>query len=334
VHALALSPNGTRLIIGGSFTTMNGSSNPGYGLAAVNLTSGANLPMLANSKIRNGGANSAFTALSSDADSLYVSGYVFGTGGNLEGVARLSWTDGAIKWIEDCHGDTYGSYPKGDVIYVSSHAHYCGNLPDGFGQTSPSTHHFATAFTKAVTGTLKKDPLGYPNWVGNPSPSLLKWLPLLQNGTYTGQGQAGWTVSGNGSYVTYGGEFPKAGGVAQQGLVRFAVKAIAPNKVGPVFTGSKFNPTVTSPAARTAKISWVANWDRDNELLTYRVTRNANTASPIYTAAQKSSEWSRPAMSFTDTGLVGGQTYRYRVYASDPLGNVVQSDTVTVVVKS
>ena len=38
-------------------------------------------------------------------------------------------------------------------IYASSHAHYCGNLPDGFPQTEPWTQHYGTAFTKAVTGT-------------------------------------------------------------------------------------------------------------------------------------------------------------------------------------
>ena len=32
---LALSPTGDKVIVGGSFTTMNGSGNPGYGLAAV-----------------------------------------------------------------------------------------------------------------------------------------------------------------------------------------------------------------------------------------------------------------------------------------------------------
>jgi hypothetical protein len=70
---------------------------------------------------------------------------------------------------EDCHGDTYGTYPKGDVIYVSSHSHYCGNLPDGFPQTDPWTMHYGTAFTKAVTGTLGPDPLGYYNYQGTPS---------------------------------------------------------------------------------------------------------------------------------------------------------------------
>ncbi|HEY3407819.1 MAG TPA: PKD domain-containing protein [Propionicimonas sp.] len=330
VHSLIMSPDGSKVIIGGAFTTMNGSANPGYGLAAVDPLTGASLPFPANSLIRDAGANSAITGLSSDADSLYVSGFVFGSGGNLEGISRINWSDLTVKWIEDCHGDTYASFPKGDVIYASSHAHYCGNLPDGFPQTNPWTQHYGTAFTKAVIGTLKADPLGYANWVGNPSPNLLKFLPLFTQGSYTGQGQATWHVTGNDNYVVYGGEFPTTNGVAQQGLVRFAVRDIAPNKVGPVFTQSKMNPVVNSFVAGTVRIAWQANWDRDNENLTYKLIRDGITASPIYTVSQLSSEWNRPMMGYQDTGLVPGQQYRYRVFASDPYGNEARSDTIYV----
>ena len=68
---------------------------------------------------------------------------------------------------------------------------------------------------------------------GNPAPNLLKWLPELINGTFTGQGQAGWNVTGNADYVVIGGEFPRAGNVGQQGLVRYAVPGLAPNDRGP-----------------------------------------------------------------------------------------------------
>ena len=77
------------------------------------------LPFTANGLIRNAGANAAITSLSTDGDSLYGTGYVFGAGGNLEGIARVDWSDGTnIVWVEDCHGDTYGSFPKGDVVYA------------------------------------------------------------------------------------------------------------------------------------------------------------------------------------------------------------------------
>lgn len=334
VRALALSPDNSTVVIGGAFTSTNGSSNPGYGLAAVNASTGASLAFPANGLIRNGGSEAAITALSSDSDSLYVSGYVFGSGGNLEGMARINWSDLTTTWVEDCHGDTYDTYPMGDVIYNVSHSHYCGNLPDGFPQTNPWTYHWVNAFSKAVAGTLKADPLGYFNWQGNPSPNLLKFIPSMTSGTYTGQGQAGWTITGNGSYVAVGGEFPKAGGATQQGLVRYAVKSIAPNKIGPEVTGSKFNPKLSSFARGTVKISWLANWDRDNEKLTYSVIRNGDTTHPIYTVDQLSSEWNRPPMGYLDTGLTPGQEYRYRVFATDPLGNVAKSDTVAVTVSS
>ncbi len=165
VHSLALSPAGDKVIIGGSFTTMNGSEpgapgNPAYGLAAVSPASvndgKVNLPFPANLKVRNAGANSAITGLSSDADSLYASGFVFGSGGNLEGIARINWSDLTVNWIEDCHGDTYGSFPKGDVIYA---VEPCALLrqparwlrPDR--TASAWIQHYGTAFTKAATGS-------------------------------------------------------------------------------------------------------------------------------------------------------------------------------------
>ena len=337
VNALALSPDGSKLAMGGAFTSVNGSSNPGYGLAFIDPSTGASLAMPANSLVRNGGANAAILSFSSDSDSLYATGYVYGSGGNLEGTTRIDWGSGAVVWVEDCHGDTYGSYPMGDVIYTVSHAHYCGNLQDGFPQTSPQwTFHWANAFTKAVTGTLKADPYGYFNWLGTPAPYLQKWLPNLTSGTYTGQGQAGWTVSGNSNYVVIGGEFPRAAGsgTTQQGLVRYAVRTIAPNQIGPEVTGAKFNPTLTSFVSGEVRIGWTANWDRDNENLTYTVIRDGVTASPVYTVTQASSEWTRPAMGYVDTGLVPGQTYRYRVFATDPWGNQARSDTVYVTVST
>ena len=59
-----------------------------------------------------------------------------------------------------------------------------------------------------------------------------------------------------------GGEFPTVNGVGQQGLVRFAVKALAPNKQGPVVTGGNFVPSLVSLSAGTARVAFQANWDR------------------------------------------------------------------------
>ncbi len=332
VSTMALSPGGDKLVIGGKFQLLNGSSNPGYGLGAVDLN-GNSLPWLGNTAVRNAGNSAGITAVRTDGDYLYVSGYVFGAGGNLEGISKMKWSDGSIAWVEDCHGDTYDSYPMSgaDAVYASSHAHYCGNLPDGFPQLQTWVNHWATAFSKATTQTLTRDQVGYPNWAGTPAPSLLKWLPKLTSGTFTGQAQASWTVTGNGDYVVYGGEFPTANGVTQQGLVRYAVSSIAPDKIGPELTGSKINPALTSVRPGEVRVSWLSNWDRDNETLTYKVIRDGNTTKPIHTTTGASSEWDRPGMGYVDTGLTPGQSYKYRVFVSDSFGNEARSDTVTVV---
>ena len=264
---------------------MNGSSNPGYGLASVNPSTGALLPFAANSLIRNGGANAAITGLSVRRRQPLRLRLRLRQRRQPRGRLPVDWNGGVIKWVEDCHGDTYGSFPKGDVVYASSHAHYCGNLPDGFPQTTPWTQHRHRVH-QGRHRHARPRPAGLLQLAGQPGPNLLNWLPALTNGTFTGQGQAGWNVTGNADYVTIGGEFPRAGSVAQQGLVRYAVPSIAPNDVGPEVTGSRFNPNVASWARGTVKISWPANWDRDNEQLTYSLIRNGDIANPIYTATQ------------------------------------------------
>ena len=54
VWSMAINPQGTKIVAGGSFTALNGSSNPGYGLGMLDATTGANLPMAVNNFVRNG----------------------------------------------------------------------------------------------------------------------------------------------------------------------------------------------------------------------------------------------------------------------------------------
>ncbi len=197
-------------------------------------------------------------------------------------------------------------------------------------ETNPRSYQHALAFSRAVGGTLKPDPLGYPSFTGRPAPSLLTWFPRFETGTFTGQNQAAWNVSGNADYVVMGGEFPRVNGVAQQGLVRFAVRSLAPNDRIPEVRGAAFVPNLRSFAAGTMRVSWQSNWDRDNERLTYKVIRDSNTAVPVFETTGRSTFWNRPYMGFTDRNLVPGQTYRYRIQVSDPTGNTVLGENVTM----
>ncbi|ROQ38588.1 beta-propeller uncharacterized protein DUF5122 [Frondihabitans sp. PhB188] len=335
VTGLAVSPDGGKVVVGGAFTTLNGSSNPGYGLGAVDAVSGSLLPWAVNSVVRDGGAQSGITSITSDADGVYGSGYVFGAGGNVEGAFRTDW-NGNLIWLEDCHGDTYSVAPTDNAVYVASHEHFCGDL-GGFPQNNPSStwvFHRGTAFSKAATQTLAANPIGgYANFAGKPAPSLLNWNPDLVAGSFTGQTQAAWSVAANSRYVLYGGEFPTVNGVAQQGLVRFAVPSIAPNKAGPLATGSSFTPNLISTAPGKVKASWLANSDRDNGTLTYSLHRDGG-ATPVFTTTQYSTTWSKPQMGFTDNGLAAGSTHSYRLRATDPFGNTVLGDSVSVTVAS
>ena len=330
VNALVLTPDGSKVIVGGAFTNLSGV--PSYGLGAVDATSGAVRSWAANQTVRNYGENAAILGLSTDGTNIYGNGYNYGGSGNLEGVFSADPNSGAIRWIEDCHGDTYATFPVNGAVYTVNHAHYCGNM-GGFGQTEPwaiNMRH-AMAFTQQATGTINHETHGYVDWFGKPSPSMVNWFPDLKVGSYTGQSQAAWTVTGNSEYLLLGGEFPTVNGAAQQGLVRFAVKPIAPGKQGPQLTGSKFMPTLSSPAAGTVHIGFTANYDQDDQTLTYKVVRDSNTAAPIYTTTAESTFWNRPTIGYTDTGLTPGVSYRYRLYVTDSSGNTVPGDTATIV---
>ncbi|MFT3798207.1 PKD domain-containing protein [Microbacterium sp.] len=333
-NAVVISPDAGAVVVGGAFTTANGSSNPGYGLARFDSSSGALLPTGVNSAVRNGGADAAIYSLSTADGYFYGTGYVYGSGGNLEGTFKADWSSGDLVWVEDCHGDTYSSYAVNGVVYAATHAHYCGSLINGHPQSNPWTFYRGVAFSDDVKRITPSGlNLGYYDWGGTPAPEMLHFMPQFNTGTVSGSSQGPWSVTGNDNYVVYGGEFTRVNNVLQQGLVRFAVKSIAPNLDGPRLGQSSWIPSAVAISEGSIRVSWPLNWDRDNEYLTYQVIRNGNTASPVYsvTARSKPADWALPGLTFTDKNVVQGQTYTYRIRVYDPSGNVQNSATITAV---
>jgi hypothetical protein len=331
VRSIVVSPDGTQVLMGGTFTSVGGSSSPGYGLYRANATTGAALALPLNNEVRDAGSNAGILRVATDGSNFYGGGYVFNASqGNSEGMFQGSWSDGSLVNLEDCHGDTYDVAPIGDVTYIAGHQHYCGNS-GGFPQTQPDwTLWHSTAWSKATQGTNTADLYGYPSHTGTPRPGLLNFFPQYQIGTYTGQSQATWTVTGNSQYVIYGGEFLKVDGIAQQGIVRFGVRAVAPNKTGPQ------QPAKGSFAARArsftpgqVRVSWPALWDRDDPTLTYQVFRNGTK---IYETLQTAVQWNGLGMTYTDTGQTAGSKPSYVVKAVDPDGNTVSSSAAMATV--
>ncbi len=222
VTALALTPAGDRLAVGGRFQTLSGSS--ALGLGSVDPTTGAAQSFPVSSKIYAYGSQSGITSLYADSTGIYGTAFNFGGPGNLEGTFRADAGSGELLWVADCYGDTYSVAQAGGVVYDASHHHDCASTPGGFAETNPRTHHNGTAFTVEATGT-DSGSRGY-GWShqGEPAPTMLDWYPVFTTGHYTGMGQGPWSVAGNSQYVSYGGEFQAVNNNrSQQGLVRFAV---------------------------------------------------------------------------------------------------------------
>jgi PKD repeat protein len=320
VMALVVTNGGSQVVAAGRFHTINGTAASGVG--AIDAVSGASRPFRVGQLVTNQGVNSAVYSLSTDGSVVYGTAYDFYGPGNLEGGFAADADGGTVRWINECKGDTYSSVPMNGALYYATHAHDCARI-NGFPEQNPRVNKFATAVSLAADGVLGS--ASHANWRGLPSATLLDWFPTMKAGTYTGQNQAGWSVAANSQYVVYGGEFGAVNGVAQQGLVRYALPTLAPNKVVATPAPSL---TATAIAPGTVRIGWKAIVDQDNEWLTYRVYRDGNETTPIGVLTRPSTWWQTPNLAFTDRGVSAG-AHTYRVTASDPAGNRRGSAWVT-----
>ena len=329
VMTIAVAPDGNGLAIGGSFTSVNSSADPGYGMAILENDGSVRMNSL-NSVVSNAGDSGAIMSLKADDQGLYGTGYSMNSSqANIEGLFRADWTTGELAYLADCHGDTYDVQPMGDVVYASSHTHDCSNI-SGF--PDARSYHHAVAFTNKATGTvLPNTAWGYADHAGQPAPTNLNFYPEFTVGTFTGLSQATWTVEGNKDYIVYGGEFTAVNGTAQQGLVRFARRGIAPNKMGPENKGGAYPVTASSTESGVVSLSFQANWDRDDTTLTYKVYRDNANSKPVSTQKVTASFWDLPQLTATDT-VKPGTEHRYRVSVEDPWGASTVSDWVSVTV--
>ena len=105
--------------------------------------------------------------------------------------------------------------PIGQVVYSVSHAHDCTAIGD-FPDTNPRVlAPRAGRRPRPPTTDIGPDAYGW-NYNGQPGPDILHWYPDFGIGTYTGQFQAAWAVTGNSQYLALGGEFPTVNGKASR----------------------------------------------------------------------------------------------------------------------
>ena len=221
VRSITVAADNSAVAIGGSFTTVGGSSD-GYGVAILEKDGSLRHTNVA-SVVHNGGKDSGIMSLKSDSKGLYGVGY--SQEGTFEGMFRASWTTGDIDLMADCHGDSYDVLPTNDVIYTASHTHDCSNIGGFSDRSDEGVYHHAVGFSSTATGTVRPNTArGYSDYSGQPAPTQYDgFLPGFENGSYSGLSQAVWTVEGNSQYLVYAGEFVAVNGTAQQGIVRFSM---------------------------------------------------------------------------------------------------------------
>lgn len=325
VRALVTAEPYGNLIIGGTFSAINGATY--YSTGAVKLTTGKNVKWASQSKkyaIRMqapdgvSAANTAITSLSFDGKQAYLTAFTYIQGvshpGTFEGRAAISPSTGKILWRNACKGDSYDAVPIGGVLYSVGHPHNCsavGAFPDQNPQVTPPM--------RALAETTKRS--SHKNG-GIYYSTLLNWFPQLDPANVSGAWQAAWSVVGNSKYIALGGEFTKANGVGQQGLVRYTIAANAPNKVGPAgFSGAGYG-VVAGPANSKGKSTvriYTAS-DQDNSKLTYELYRSGSSTllakKTIDSRWWKSSSWT-----YTDSGVTPGTSLTYAVVIKDGYGN-------------
>ena len=341
VYAIEVSPDHSKVVIGGSFSTVNGSSKPGYGMALLSASTGEVLPMPVNDIVRTAGEKAAIFDIAVDDDGFY--GTAYSAAGrldeaNLEGSFKADW-DGNLVWLEPCHGDTYGIAPTKDTVYTVGHAHSCEtiygfpNMPEVRKDGPHPLYVRAMAFTNSPDITIRHQGVvdGYQDWStsGLKSPTIIGWYPDLEAGKFTKTSQAAFKVDVTDSYILMVGEFIEADGKVQQGIVRYPRRAGQPT-LPPEGKAENLAAKAEVTTSGSVKVSFTATWDRDDPTLIYSLYRD-NETTPVATEKISDTRWALNDHSLEDTTCSAGE-HTYRLVVSDPSGNTITAQMPSVTV--
>ena len=341
VYAIEVSPDHSKVVIGGSFSSVNGSSQPGYGMALLSASTGEMLPMPVNDTVRTAGEKAAIFDIAVDDAGFYATAYS-AVGrldeANLEGSFKADW-DGNLIWLEPCHGDTYGIAPTKEMVYTVGHAHSCEtiygfpNMPEVRKDGPHPLYVRAMAFTNSPDITIRHQGVvdGYQDWStsGYKSPMIVGWYPDLQAGTKTGMSQAAYKVDVTDKYVLMVGEFIEADGKVQQGIVRYPRRAGQPT-LPPEGKAETLGAKAEVTTSGSVKVSFTATWDRDDPTLTYSLYRDKGTT-PVATKKIGDTRWALTSHTMEDTACPAGD-HTYRLVVSDPSGNTITAQIPSVTV--
>lgn len=301
-RAVEVSPDGSRIVVGGDMFEINGVYS--HSLAIVSAATGANGAGGTVMKTYPAGFipdTSVTKTVRDGGDGRFYIGNEGSGGGVFDGRAAFSWDTGDQVWRDNCLGATQALLVYAGTLYSASHAHDCNAI-----------NAYADGIRRYF---LAQNP---------DTMEIYGWLPLGNDGIGEGIGPRAMVVATgatNGKkYLWYGGEFTRINGHEQQGLTRF----------GPDDVGAPPTPVVSAEGTSdgTVQVRFRTTVDPDDSVLTYRVYRGSSTT-PVWTGTAKSLWWERPQVTFVDKNVTPGTTYSYRVTASDGTNTSSYSPTAT-----
>ena len=335
---MVLAPDGSQLIIGGAFTSLNGTDRLRPGLGQHRRTA-AILPWAANQRSATAATKARSPACAPTVTDLRHRLLVRRRTATSRAPSRPTRPRGTISTVEDCHGDTYDVLPLGQVMYTVSHAHDCsaiGWLP---------RHRSA--------GPLAARP----------------GLHHRPAGTITGPDPYGWTTTGPARVqpaelvpADHGGHLHRPGpgrlvAHRQRQLRRLRRRVPQGQRRGPAGSGPH---SAVRPRARTSVVRATPtnpnaqfphdrdllrrghgasrlrhrDWDHDNESLTYDVFRDGGR-DPVYTTTDQVEllDAAHRLGSPTPAWRRARRT-RYQVRINDAFGNDLELQEQRVTVSS
>ncbi len=183
VQAVTMTADGSKLVIGGNFTHVDGSSQ--NHIAALNPTTGATLSWASHTPY-------GIVALAADSAGIYAAGA--GSGGNF---AAFNPSSGSMSWQGGTNGNVQAITVLDGEVYAGGHyTDYCGPQGGQHTCTNPIPRSKMLAVDEA-TGALQ-------SW----NPSVNSTLGVF-------------ALAGGGGFLEMGGDFTKVAGVAQQGFAIF-----------------------------------------------------------------------------------------------------------------
>ena len=270
------------------------------------------------------GTQASIYNLYGDANGFYGVGYVFGAGGNLEGTFSADWNGGRCAGWRTATATPTTCTPSGDVTYTRRPPALLRQQSAASRRPTRGRSHYANAFTqrRGSHRSTAEPLLGYSNFAGTPGaePAQLTSRRSRRR-NYTGARTRPPGRHRQRQLRRLRRRVHLRQRHAQQGLVRMAVAVDRAEPAGPAPLGDELAAARRLvPAAPPASPS-AANWDRDNETLTYKVYRDS-TANVINTQVVTAPFWNLPAAGRSSTpDSRAGHATRYRVSATDASGN-------------